>query len=122
MAGKPLVVVRGYREADRAFRAVGSEISGEFRDEMKSAAEPIAADARAKLSRYIGASVQTIRPIALARGVVIRQTARKITGKRPDFGALQMTRALIPARDENEDAVIRGLENALDRLTREEGF
>jgi hypothetical protein len=118
----PLVIVTGYLEADRAFRNLSSELSGEFRDEMRSAAEPIAASARSKLSRYRGASVQTIRPIATARGVVVRQTARKVTGRRSDFGALQMTRALIPALNENENAVVQGLERALDRLTREDGF
>lgn len=119
---QPRVIVTGYREADRAFRKLSSEISGEFRGEMRKAAEPIAVSARAKLSRFRGLSLQTIHPVALARGVVVRQDARKVTGQRPDFGSLQMTRGLIPAAAEGEDRVIDELGHALDRLTREAGF
>lgn len=118
----PLVVVKGYRETDRAFRKLSKELSGEFRQEMMEAAEPIAAEARGRLSRYSGASVATVHPVALAKGVVVRQDARKVTGKRPDFGSLQMRKALIPALSDNEEKVINGLERALDRLTNEAGF
>jgi len=119
---QPRVIVRGYREADRAFRKLSHELSSEFRGEMMEAAEPIARAAREKLSRFAGVSLETIRPVALARGVVVRQDARKVTGKRADFGAIQMTRGFIPAAEENEHRVIEGLEHALDRLTREAGF
>lgn len=113
------VIVHGYREVDRAFRKLSAEISGEFRGEMRQAAEPIADAARSKLRRFAGISLDTIRPVALARGVVVRQDARKVTGKRADFGAIQMTRGFIPAANENEHKVIEGLERALDRLTQE---
>jgi hypothetical protein len=119
---QPRVIVRGYREADRAFRSLSRELSGEFRQEMREAAEPIAQAAREKLRRYAGVSLDTIRPVAIARGIVVRQNARKVTGQRPDFGAIQMTRGFIPAAAENENRVIEGLERALDRLTREAGF
>jgi hypothetical protein len=71
---------------------------------------------------YRGASAGTISPIALAKGVVVRQTARKVTGKRGDFGSLQMRLALIPAADENEAEVERRLEAFLDTVIRRNGF
>ena len=119
---QPRVIVRGYRETDRAFRKISKEISGGMRDDFKKAAEPVADAARTKIGRFAGASLGTIKPVALARGVVVRQDARTVTGTRPDFGSVQMRLGLIPALTENIDEVTREIERALDRIADRAGF
>ncbi len=52
----------------------------------------------------------------------MRQRARRTTGTRPDFGALQMRKVLIPALDDNEREILAGVEHMLDKLEREHGF
>ncbi len=40
----------------------------------------------------------------------------RTTGRRPDFGRLQLSRALYPAVDENQDKVTEKMESAIDRV------
>lgn len=64
----------------------------------------------------------TLAPRASVKGVFVTQRARKVSGKRADFGTLQMTSVLIPALDEHQDEVLDSVEQALDRLGRSAGF
>lgn len=119
------VVVEGYSALDRAFRNVAKDSaisSARMRGEFKQAAEPVAAAARGKISRYHGSSLQTIHPVAYARGVFVVQDARKVSGLRGDFGNLQLRTGLEPALEENKESVLLGIERALDRIGIEEGF
>ena len=50
------------------------------------------------------------------RGVSVEQSLRKTTGEHPEFGTLQMEKALLPALYCNEDEVVRRLEDALDKV------
>lgn len=96
--------------------------SKELRKSLVEAARPVAEAAQQKLSRYRGASVQTIRPRAVATGAFVTQGAKKVTGLRADFGVLQMVRVLEPALAENYDAILKGAEKAIDRLGERNGF
>ena len=53
------------------------------------------------------------------RGVAVGQALRKTTGDRPQFGALQMKKALLPALYAHEQELERDLERALDQISRE---
>lgn len=117
----PTVEVKGLKETIRAFNRLDKRVAKEIKDELKKVAEPVVSEIQHRLSRYRGVSMN-VRPHALTKGVVIRQNARKVSGLRGDFGGIQMTTAFIPAAYEKEDEIVRGLEHALDVLTREEGF
>lgn len=119
MAGT--VTVKGLREVDRAFRQTDKEASKALRAGMLEAARPIAASARDLISRYPGASVGTIRPRAAARGAFVTQGARKVSGLRGDFGALQMRR-LNEALDENHAEVLEKAGEIIDLLAERNGF
>jgi len=54
--------------------------------------------------------------------VQVEQSLRKTTGLRPDWGALQMTEALLPARDEKLDEVADRIEDGVGGLLRKHGF
>ena len=120
------IVVKGYAELDRALRKVSKEVdpqaSARMRGAFKAAAEPVAASAREKISRFEGASLQTIHPVATARGTFVVQDARKVSGLRGDFGNLQLRTGLEPALEENKELVLRGIEHALDVIAGEAGF
>lgn len=126
MPPKDHIVVKGYAELDRAFRKVSKEVdpqaSSRMRGAFKLAAEPVAATAREKISRFEGASLTTVHPVATARAVLVVQDARKVSGLRGDFGNLQMRTGLEPALEENKELVMRGIEQALDRIALEAGF
>jgi hypothetical protein len=116
------VKATGLRETYLVFQKLQRSVAGEIRDEFIKIAEPVAESARERLSRYRGASVTTIRPRASSRGAFVTQVARKVTGRRPDFGALQMVKVMIPALEEHEDEIVSRADEALYRLTRANGF
>jgi hypothetical protein len=116
------VRVRGLRETVRALDKINRDAKRVVLAELAMAAEPIAQQARANISRYQGASLNTIRPRAGVGGAYVTQSARKVTGLRGDFGALQMTRGLMPALEDHADEIVPRLERALDRLASSQGF
>lgn len=115
------VRLRGYRETMRALQKVDKDTAKVVRDELINAGEGVASDARGRISRYSGARAHQIGPRATNRGVFVTQRAKKVSGKRGDFGALQMAH-LLEALADNEDEVIEGVEDAFDRLIRHHGF
>jgi hypothetical protein len=50
------------------------------------------------------------------RGVSVEQSRRRVTGKRGDYGALQMRRALVPALEDKKNQTEREFERAVDEL------
>jgi hypothetical protein len=93
-----------------------------LREHLKRTAEPVAAEARSLVSKYPGAKVSTIGPRVVLRGVYVTQRARTVTGQHPQFGALQMVRAFIPALEHNVEAIEQGAEEALDTIEHIGGF
>lgn len=122
MVGRPAVRITGLRETQRAFRRMSGGLDVILREHLKRTAEPIAAEARSLVSQWQGARTSTIGPRVVQRGVYVTQRARTVTGMRGDFGALQMTRAFIPALEHNVERVEQGAEEALDVIERLGGF
>jgi hypothetical protein len=115
------VRIIGLKELQRALRQVDKSLGADFKNELKKAGEPVARSAASKLDRYQGASTN-VRVHALGKGVFVRQQARKVTGLRGDFGAVQMRNAFEPALDENAHRIGRDVEDALDRWINSAGF
>lgn len=115
------VRVKGLKETVKAFNKMDKDLAKELRNGLKQVAEPVAATARSKMSAYQGGSMK-IRPAARGASVFVRQNARKVTGLRADFGALQMRKVLIPALDEHQEDVINGVEKVIDNLASRNGF
>lgn len=122
MVGRPAVRITGLRETQRAFRRMSGGLDAILREHLKQTAEPIAREARSLVGQWSGAKTSTIGPRVVQRGVFVTQRARTVTGLRGDFGALQMTRAMIPALEHNIEAVERGAEEALDVIENIGGF
>jgi hypothetical protein len=110
------VRVKGVRETVAALNKVSRKAPTVITNELKSAGNPVADSAQARVSRYRGTR-QKFRTRVKGRGsVYVQGTARKRTGKRGDFGRLQQ-RHLEASLDQNRDRVVRELEKAMDRLT-----
>lgn len=109
------VKITGLRETTSALRKIDKQLPKVIQTELKKAAEPVAASAREKISRFKGAKLNTIRPRATGSAVYVRQNARKVSGLRPDFGRLQQA-DFEEALDENHEEVEDRVEKALDAL------
>lgn len=121
MARQHFIVVEGYREVDRALRKVDKDKDKAFRREFAEAGQHVADAFKQRIARYGGAKTETVVSKALAKGVFVVQNASKVTGKRGDYGRLQMFH-LVDARDENIDKTIAALEEAMDDVIDGAGF
>ena len=112
--------VKGLAEAQRTLRAVDRRLPNVVNDELKQVGEPIAADVRERLdTKFAGVKVNRIRPVVLTGRLVVRQTAPKKTGLRPDFGRSQMRYGFTPALTDWEPRLPALMERALDRMVEE---
>lgn len=126
-ASQGTVVVKGYRELDRAFRNVSKDVSRTQRAALKVVAEPARAAAEQLAVgniTNIGSHWSRMRLGVLARGVYLAPTSRRTSGgsPRPNLAPLLMDRAMQPAVDQNEDKIIIGLEHWLDGIAIKNGF
>ncbi len=91
----------------------------EVRDAFRDVGKVVRTAAEVKFVRFDVNTAQHFKVVVRQRGVSVEQTLRKTTGLRPDFGALQMKKALIPALDENQGEVENRMELALERVARQ---
>ena len=121
------VKVKGLRELNRAFKAMGKDVQKETREELRSLGEPVRAAAE-QLSvariRNIGDRWSTMRVGSTTKLVYVAPKARpRGTGTpRPNLAPLLLGRAMEPAVEASEPAVMAGLEAMLDRLGNRNGF
>ena len=115
--------VTGLRELHRALKNYDDDLKRELEDELRAAGELVTESSRARFVNTDARSAAGFKSKVKGFGrVVVQQSRRRTTGRRGDYGSLQMRRALIPAVAENEATVIRHMEGMLDRLGRENGF
>ena len=117
------VKVKGLRELNSALKRYDRELGKNLERELLVAAQLVADNARSRFSVIDARSAAGMRPRIRGFGrVVVEQRYRRTTGQHPEFGSLQMRRALLPAMREEEPMVIATIEGMLDRLGLEEGF
>ena len=109
------VVVRGYRELQLAFKQAEAEINAGFRTELKAVGEIVRRDAAARMLSYDSRSAAGFRVQMHARSMWVAQT-RRSKHIRPQFGALQMVKALLPALDAHRGEIMAGFEGILDKI------
>lgn len=108
--------VRGYREFIRATNQAGPAARRAVREALREAAGPVREDAARRFAKYDERSAAHFRVGVTQRGVFVEQGLRKTTGLRPDYGALQMRKALLPALVSREAETERAVEHAIDRI------
>lgn len=86
------------------------------REGIREAAEPVKVEAQKELAKYDEGSAASLRIVVRKTGrISIEQSKRKVTGKRPDYGALQM-RLLYKAYDAKFEEYQHKLDEQLNRI------
>lgn len=110
------LAVRGYTDFLRACDHAEKESKKEVRETFRVVGDIVKVDAAGKFIRYDVHTAAGFRTVVRTRGVSVEQTLRKTTGLHPEFGELQLTRALEPALTEDERRVEQAFEKALDKV------
>jgi hypothetical protein len=113
------VKVKGLRELHRALKKYDSDLKPELESRLLDAGRIVQDEARNLFSVIDTRSAMGFRARLKGFGrVVVEQRRRKTTGQHPEFGSLQMRRALIPAVSDSETKVMNEMEDLLDDLWR----
>lgn len=120
------VELKGMRELQRALNKADRGRAKAVRDGLKEAAEPARVTAEhlagARIAK-IGADWGQMRIGTRTGSVYIAPRQRNRGGsRRPNLGSLLLDRAMFPALEVNERAIVRGVERALDRLLDRSGL
>lgn len=110
------VRVTGYREFLRACDRAGKDTKREVRSTLKEVGEAVRKSAADRFSQIDARSAAGYRVSVRQRGVFVVQRLRKTTGLRPDYGSLQMKRALLPALKAEEQHTEQAFEHAIDKV------
>ena len=116
MAAGYTVKVDGLKEFNRDVRKAEKDTRKVVRDRLREVGDVVRVDAANRLQEYDDRSARGLKVRVRAAGIFVEQSLRRTTGLRPDYGALQMTRALIPAVEATEPQMVREMEKAADEL------
>lgn len=116
------VRVTGLRELQAAFRKMDKELSKELRDNLREAGKIVQQEATSLFSGVDARSAAGYKVRVRAKGVAVEQSLGRTTGQHAQYGALQMKRALTPALEAKESAVVDRLEQMLDTIGNRAGF
>jgi hypothetical protein len=108
--------VRGYSGFLAATARADRESKRYVRETFRQVGDVVRQEAAGRFASTDIRSAAGYRTRVRQRGIVVEQSLGRTTGTRPDFGALQMRRALLPALMSNADTLDRGMERALDRV------
>ena len=108
--------VVGYQEFMRATARADKDTKRYVREAFRKVGDSVRLDAVQRFAQYDARSAAGYRTRVRQRGVAVEQSLRKTTGKRGDYGALQMRRALLPALAENQAATEQAFEHAVDQI------
>jgi len=108
--------VLGYRDFMRACARADKDTRRYVRSTLRETGELVRSDAVARFSTIDARSAAGYKIRVRQTGVLVEQSLRKTTGRRPDYGALQMRRALLPALAANQQDTERRLEHAIDEI------
>jgi hypothetical protein len=125
------IAYEGLNQILTALKELEADTYLQLKDDLRQVGDVVRDDARHRFTGGVArsASVQTtamgfetrVRTGAVDV-VVVAQKLRKTTGLRPDWGALMMTKALIPARSAQYPRALQILEEGAVKVLREHGF
>lgn len=116
------VRVTGLRQLQKALRDYDKEAAKELRAALRGAGESVRARAQELFAPVNAESAQGFKVRVRLRGVAVEQSKPRTTGQHPEYGALQMKRALLPALGSERDALMEKVDAALDHARARTGF
>lgn len=108
------VRIIGLEEVDSALQKMRAEVLKELRPQLRRAGEIVRAEGQSLFNRIDARSAAGYKVRVRTRGVAVEQSLARVTGKRPDYGALQMNVALIPALAARESQVTDLIDHMID--------
>jgi hypothetical protein len=84
------------------------------RSQYRKVGDIVKVDAAGRFRSIDAGSAAGFRTVVRQRGVSVEQSKRRTTGKRPDYGALQMRLALMPGLEAKEEEVVAAFDQATD--------
>lgn len=120
-----VIQYEGLHDLVRALRVLEADVLPELKRDMGRVGDVVRDDARRRFEHIdtkTAGGFETRVRLGGGALVVVGQSLRKTTGKRPDYGARQMTEALLPARAAKRDEAVRILEDGAGRLLQKHGF
>lgn len=116
MAQRGTIQVENLRSFNKLLLAADKDARKYSREAFRQVGDIVKHDASQRFAGIDAKSAAGYRTRVRQRGVEVEQSLRKTTGKHPEFGALQMRRALVPALVTNAPKVERELDRAFDRV------
>jgi len=110
------VAVRGYKELAKASLLADKALRKEMRDTFRAVGEPVRSEAAIRFAPIDARSAAGYRTRVRQRGVIVEQSLRKTTGKHPEYGKLQMRRALLPSLAHQEPETMRQMNQAINKV------
>lgn len=109
--------VKGYREFVRACNRAADRDTPRFvKGAFRAVGDIVKDDARQRFAPIDARSAAGFRTVVRVRGVTVEQRIPRTTGQHPQFGALQMRVALLPAVENKQREVEHEFERALDQV------
>jgi len=127
MAGERTVRIEGLRELRTAFKVAGEAMDKDLDEALKSAADPVKADAHTRASGLIhvsavdwsamrvGITAHTVYVAPVEKGRASRGDPRR---RRPKLKPRLRDRALVPALDANRARVVQEVKDAVRDMGR----
>ena len=113
----PQTIVRGHRDVIKGLKDCEKKERFATRAILRRTGDAVKTEAATRFSRYDQKSAAGYRTVVRQRGISVEQRLRRTTGLRPDFGALQMAKALLPAAADKQAVTERAMEHALDEIS-----
>jgi hypothetical protein len=110
------IVFPGLSDLLKASRDAGASTQKEVRAALAKSGEIVQADAVPRFAKYSTKSAAGFKVRVRQRGVGVEQSLLKTTGLRPEWGALQMRKALLPAVASKFPQVEAEFDKALDEI------
>src|SRR5215510_11617767 len=111
---QPALVLRGYRDFQRVCALSPNKARKAVRERWRPVGDIIKDDAARRISPISTKTAAGYRTRVLQSGIKVQQSIRKTTGRRPDYGGLQMAKALRPATAAHIHDLERATEEAMD--------
>lgn len=110
------LIVRGEREFLHACDHGPRDTKKFVRSAFREIGNLVKTDAADRFGPFSARSAAGFRTVVRQRGVSVEQSLRKTTGTRPDWGATQMRKALLPALEAKEQEVEAAFDRAIDKV------
>lgn len=108
--------MRGYREFMRATAKAEKDTRRTIHTKLREAGDVVREEGQRRFLRYDAKSASGFRIRSRVGGVFVEQSLRRTTGQHPEYGALQMRVALVPALESKATEVERRMDQALAEL------